>query len=216
MMHIVDLDFSRNSARSSAGNSYREASPKIARTRFHTSKLRGSMIVTQPKAQTKKMKMLKHKSRLILTLALAVVATPVLSFSAEEKKMDPLMEPVKSVYDHYLAIQKELAQDSIKGVDEHASAIAKAVEQDDMKMLSPDVAKQAQTLAKAKDLKAARDADKPLSQSLIKYLADNKAGKGMYHEAYCPMVKASWLQTDKAIKNPYMGKAMLGCGELRN
>src|SRR6266576_2862294 len=72
---------------------------------------------------------------------------------------DPaLMEPVKSVYDHYLAIQTELAKDSIKGVNEHASAIAKAVKGDDMKMLSPDVAKQAETLGQAKDLKAARAA----------------------------------------------------------
>src|SRR6266700_6894356 len=69
-----------------------------------------------------------------------------------------LMEPVKSVYDHYLAIQTELAKDSVKGVDEHANAIAKAVKGDEMKMLSPDVAKQAETLAKAKDLKAAREA----------------------------------------------------------
>jgi iron complex transport system permease protein len=51
---------------------------------------------------------------------------------------------------------------------------------------------------------------------LIKYLADNKAGKGTYHEAYCPMVKASWLQTEKNITNPYMGKAMLTCGVLKN
>ena len=85
-----------------------------------------------------------------------------------------------------------------------------------MKMLSPQVAKQAETLAAAKDLKAAREADKTLSASLIKYLADNKAGKGVYHEAYCPMVKASWLQTEKAIKNPYMGRDMLSCGELKN
>ena len=75
---------------------------------------------------------------------------------------------------------------------------------------------QAETLAKATDLKAAREAFKPLSASLAKYLADNKAGKGIYHEAYCPMVKASWLQTEKAIKNPYMGRKMLDCGELKN
>jgi hypothetical protein len=104
---------------------------------------------------------------------------------------DPLMEPVKSVLDHYLAIQKELAKDSIKGVDEPANAIAK-------------------------DLKAAREADKPLSASPIRYLAESKAGKGVYHEAYCPMAKASWLQADKTIKNPCVGKAMLGCGELKN
>src|SRR5437879_3346895 len=160
------------------------------------------------------MKSMKYTARLLL--ALAVIGTPLAGFSAEEKKMDALMEPVKSVLDHYLAIQKELAKDSTKGVDEHANAIAKAVKGDEMKMLPADIANQAETLAKAKDLKAAREADKPLSASLIEYLADNKAGKGVYHEAYCPMVKASWLQTDKAIKNPYMGKEMLTCGELRN
>ena len=127
-----------------------------------------------------------------------------------------LMQPVKSVLDHYLMIQTELAKDSVKGLDEHANAIAKAVKGDSMKMLSPDVAKQAEALAKATDIKAAREAFKPLSASLVKYLADNKAGKGTYHEAYCPMVKASWLQTSKDITNPYMGKSMLTCGVLKN
>jgi len=159
------------------------------------------------------MKQIKHTVRLFVALALA--AAPLAATSAEAKA-DPLMEPVKSVLDHYLKIQTELAKDSLKGLDEHANAIAKAVKGDDMKMLSPDVAKEAETLAQAKDLKSARTAFKPLSASLVKYLADNKAGKGTYHEAYCPMVKASWLQTDKAIKNPYMGKEMLTCGELKN
>jgi hypothetical protein len=152
-----------------------------------------------------------------LFLALGVVAAPLAGFAAEDKKAnDSLMEPVKSVLDHYVAIQTELARDSIKGVDENAGAIAKAIKGDEMKMLSPEVAKQAETIAQAKDLKGAREAFKPLSASLVKYLADNKAGIGTYHEAYCPMVKASWLQTGKAIKNPYMGKQMLSCGELKN
>ena len=161
------------------------------------------------------MNLIKNTARLLV--AVAVIASPIAVFSAEDKKMDdPLMEPVKSVLDHYLAIQKSLTMDSIKGVDEHANAITKAVKEDDMKMLSPNVAKEAEALAKAKDLKAAREADKSLSASLVKYLADNKAGKGVYHEAYCPMAKASWLQTEKDIKNPYMGKSMLTCGELKN
>ena len=162
------------------------------------------------------MKLINYTARLFL--ALAVSAAPFGAFSAEDKKMEDsaLMEPIKSVLDHYLKIQGELAQDSIQGVDQHATDIAKAVRGDDMKMLSPDIAKQADTLAKAKDLKATREAFKPLSASLVKYLADNKAGVGTYHEAYCPMVKANWLQTGKAIKNPYMGKQMLSCGELKN
>src|SRR5712691_3793914 len=161
------------------------------------------------------MRMLKNTAHLFFTLVVA--ALPLAAISAEDKKADDaLMEPVKSVLDYYLKIQGELAKDSIKGVDEHAAAIAKAVKGDDMKMLSLEIAKQADTLAQAKDLKAARTAFKPLSASLVKYLADNKAGKGTYHEAYCPMVKASWLQTGKTIKNPYMGKEMLSCGELKN
>ena len=161
------------------------------------------------------MKLFKQTTRLLA--ATALVALPLATFAADEKKEEPaLMQPVKSVLDHYLTIQTELAKDSIKGLDEHANAIAKAVKGDEMKMLSSDIAKQADTLAKVKDLKAAREAFKPLSASLVKYRADNKAGKGVYHEAYCPMVKASWLQTGKDIKNPYMGKEMLTCGTLKN
>ena len=161
------------------------------------------------------MKLMKNTARLFV--AIAAMAVPLAGFSAEQRKGgDALMEPVKSVLDHYLAIQKDLAKDSIKAVDEHAAAISKAVKADEMKMLSPDVATQAETLAKAQEIKAAREAFRPLSASLVKYLADNKAGVGTYHEAYCPMVKASWLQTGKAIKNPYMGKQMLSCGELKN
>lgn len=148
----------------------------------------------------------------IFTAAIGIVLNP----AARAADNRALMEPVKSVYDHYLKIQTELAKDSLKAVDEHANAIADAVKGDEMKMLSPDVGKQAETLAKAKDLKAAREAFKPLSASLAKYLADNKAGKGVYREGYCPMVKASWLQKETEIRNPYMGKSMLTCGTLKN
>src|SRR5882762_5704145 len=146
------------------------------------------------------MKLMKNTARLFV--AFAVAAAPSAGFGEEKMADSALMEPVKSVLDHYLAIQKELAKDSIKGLDEHAAAIAKAVKGDEMKMLSPDIAKQADTLAAAKDIKAARAAFKPLSASLVKYLADNKAGKGTYHEVYCPMAKASWLQEGTDIKNP--------------
>jgi len=155
------------------------------------------------------------KLRTVTTILAAAVG---LLFNTAVRAADEpaLMQPVKSVLDHYLMIQAELAKDSIKGLDEYANAIAKAVKGDEMKMLSPDVAKQAEALAKAKNIKTAREAFKPLSASLVKYLADNKAGKGTYHEAYCPMVKASWLQTSKDITNPYMGKSMLTCGVLKN
>jgi Protein of unknown function (DUF3347) len=126
-----------------------------------------------------------------------------------------LMQPVKSVYDHYLKIEKALANDSLNGVDEQAGAIAKAVRNDPMKMLPAKVAQQADKLGAAKDLKAARAAFKPLSASLIKYLGDHNA-KDAYVQVYCPMAKASWLQADRKVKNPYLGKAESMCGLIKD
>jgi Cu(I)/Ag(I) efflux system membrane fusion protein len=125
-----------------------------------------------------------------------------------------LMEPVKSVYDHYLAMQAGLASDSLTGVADNADAIAKAVRGDAMKMLPEATATQAEALAQATDLGAARAAFKPLSDTLIKYLADHQI-KDAYVRVYCPMARASWLQKDNSVNNPYMGKSMSGCGEIQ-
>lgn len=125
-----------------------------------------------------------------------------------------LTGPVKSVFGHYLQIQADLANDSLTGVAENADAISKAV-QGDTKALPAEVGSQAEALAQAKDLKTARAAFKPLSDALIKYLADHKA-KDAYVQVYCPMANANWLQADKNLNNPYLGKAMSECGEIQN
>lgn len=126
-----------------------------------------------------------------------------------------LMQPIPSVLERYSKIEAALASDSLNGVPEAAQAIFRLVAGDEMKMLPAEVATQADAVAKAKDLAAVREAFKPLSTSLIQYLQWEKVQTGRYYEAYCPMAKASWLQTDKAIKNPYYGKSMLTCGEIK-
>src|SRR5882757_6686240 len=100
-------------------------------------------------------------NKLIMTLLTltALIAVPI----ARAGDNPAMMEPVKSVYDNYLKIQATLAKDSLEGVAEKANAMAKAIKGDSMKMLSPNVAQQAEALAGAKDLKAARKAFKPLS-----------------------------------------------------
>ncbi|HUA39308.1 MAG TPA: hypothetical protein VMA35_13030 [Candidatus Sulfopaludibacter sp.] len=125
-----------------------------------------------------------------------------------------LTAPVKSVYGDCLKIQASLAKDSMTGVAENAGAIAKAV-QTGAKSLPASVAAEAETLARASDLKSARAAFKPLSDSLIQYLADHKA-KDAYVQVYCLMARANWLQADRDVHNPYFGRAMSGCGEIQN
>jgi Protein of unknown function (DUF3347) len=152
--------------------------------------------------------------KIMKTILLAAALGLFAGAGARAADNPALTGPVKSVYDHYLKIQTALAGDSLAGVAENANAIATAV-QTDAKMLPAEVGAQAETLAKAKDLKTARAAFKPLSNSLIKYLADQKA-KDAYVQVYCPMANASWLQADKNVNNPYLGKEMPTCGEIQN
>jgi len=150
-----------------------------------------------------------------MSIILTAAASLLLNASAHAADSPALMQPVKSVYDHYLKIQTDLANDSLKGVSDEATAIAKAIQDDEMKMLPAVVGTEAEAVAKASDLKSARAAFKPLSDSLIKYLADHRV-KNAYVEVYCPMAKASWLQVGKDVSNPYLGQEMPTCGEIKN
>lgn len=127
-----------------------------------------------------------------------------------------LPQPVAAVFDGYAQIQTALAGDSLDGVAASAQAIAQAVKDDKASTFSATIGQQAEAVAKAKDLAAAREAFKPLSESLIKFAAKDAAVSGVYQKAYCPMAKASWLQTGATVSNPYMGKAMLRCGQFVN
>ena len=156
------------------------------------------------------------KMKIISTMLTATIGL-LFATGVSAAESPALTKPVKSVFDHYLKIQTELAKDSLKGVDAEAKAIIKEVEGDSAKMLPPDVAKQAKALAEAKDLKAARDAFKPLSDSLIKYLTDHKVTTGRYYVVYCAELKASWLQeADKTVRNPYLGQDKSKCGVVLN
>jgi hypothetical protein len=120
-----------------------------------------------------------------------------------------------AILQNYAGIHQALAGDSLKGVAEKAAAISKAVRNDKDQHLPASLAEHADKLAKDADLKTAREDFKNLSTDLISYLAKNKINGSGYHENFCPMVKASWLQKDKTINNPYLGKSMSTCGEVK-
>lgn len=121
---------------------------------------------------------------------------------------------VAAVFDNYIRVQATLAKDSLDDVSKNAQTIAKAVKDDSMTTFPASVVQQAETLAKADGLRAARDAFKPLSQSLIDNLSKYPAVARSLHQVHCSMANASWLQTGDTILNPYLGKSMVHCGEF--
>ena len=73
--------------------------------------------------------------------------------------------------------------------------------------LGPDGA----DLSKSKSLDEARAAFDKLSDKAVK----PAAGQSGYHVAHCPMLNKDWVQTSTTIANPYGGKGMISCGEIK-
>ena len=67
-------------------------------------------------------------------------------------------------------------------------------------------------LANSDTIKTARAEFSKLSDRAVT-LAKDQAG---YHVMHCPMLKKDWVQTSKEVANPYAGKAMLTCGEVKS
>jgi hypothetical protein len=66
-------------------------------------------------------------------------------------------------------------------------------------------------LSTSSSLKDARAAFEKLSAK-AKQLA---AGQSGYHVYHCPMLKKDWVQTSTTTANPYGGKEMIKCGEIK-
>jgi hypothetical protein len=66
-------------------------------------------------------------------------------------------------------------------------------------------------IAKSSSLEEARAAFAKLSEEAVK-LAGGQPG---YYVLHCGMVNKDWVQTSKQPSNPYAGKEMAGCGEVK-
>ena len=124
-------------------------------------------------------------------------------------------EALKAVVASYLEIHAQLTADKIDQVEAPARVLASRAAE--MGAVGEPIAKAANALAEAADLKAARDAFAALSDAVIAAgNAEDWKDVGEVKLAYCPMAKRSWLQKDQAqIRNPYYGSQMLTCGEFK-
>ena len=100
-----------------------------------------------------------------------------------------------------------LAEDFVKtlnGVD------YKVISEGNIKALQKD----AGAISESKDIKSQRQHFANFSTNMITLAKAVKLDNKSIYEAYCPMKKASWLTSEKTIKNPYYGSSMLTCGKI--
>ena len=74
-----------------------------------------------------------------------------------------------------------------------------------------DLGEDGAAIANTATLKDARAAFEKLSSRAASLVA----GQNGYYVVHCPMLKKDWVQTSTAIANPYGGKEMATCGEIK-
>jgi Cu(I)/Ag(I) efflux system membrane fusion protein len=135
----------------------------------------------------------------------------------------PFDRTVQPVLEAYLKIHEALADDKTDGVNSAAEKIAVLSDNLDPDTVTGEHAAHyedlpakiktaAMKLARGKEIGAMREAFKALSRPMAMWATMSKP-EGIYI-VYCPMARASWLQTNDDIRNPYHGREMLRCGEI--
>ena len=138
--------------------------------------------------------------------------------------LDPL-------YGTYFHIQAFLAGDDPAGARGGYGALAQAVDSVDMKLLeghphmvwmelSQKLKNDAVMGGDAKTLEEVREAFRNLSQNVISLEKQfGHVSKVTYYLLFCPMAFANkgayWLQENKETRNPFFGRSMLKCGEVK-
>ena len=135
----------------------------------------------------------REKSGVIPVLVALVCLTPLI-FSAR-LAADELSESDKFFLADYEKMRAALAADDLAKSNEVAA----------------ELTADGFPAAKSETLERARAEFVKLSETAITTAAKQPG----YYVVHCPMLNRDWVQTSKQISNPYGGKDLLNCGQIK-
>jgi hypothetical protein len=124
-----------------------------------------------------------------------LLVTSCIALSSALTQAAPLSETDKQFLARYEKVRSALVADDLSAA----------------KTAAGDLGEEGAVLAKSSSLKEARAAFEKLSDK-AKQLVTGQSG---YYVVNCPMLKKDWVQTSEKIANPYGGKEMVTCGEIK-
>ena len=161
------------------------------------------------------------RARVMKMFAAGVVLSAAVAVSSPAQAAEMPAGALEKLVGLYVPMQEALAGDSIATVKEQAAKVASEAEAILMtKGEKPsleaieglEAVAAAAKATNAAEIKALREQFKALSFAVAKLVEKQAvAGHGIY---FCPMADAYWIQKSGAVKNPYYGAKMLGCGEV--
>jgi membrane fusion protein, copper/silver efflux system len=139
-------------------------------------------------------------------------------------------EQLKAVFNEYINLKDALVKEDSKSTLSNATTLLNKLNKVDMKLLSDnkahnhwmslegEIKSSATSISETSDINVQRDHFKHLSSHLIIALQLFGVNEKVYVE-FCPMADnnngAYWLSKEEKVINPYFGKAMLTCGEVK-
>lgn len=139
-----------------------------------------------------------------------------------ERPEEAVQQQIDRAVQAYLAAQQSLAGDDAESALKHLAGLGDAAEQiaeaDDSALGQEAASLLRAASANAADLPQLRDTFKEVSAVLIGFVRRTPPSAevaAQLEQAYCSMAEAQWLQVGPQIANPYMGPAMLTCGEIQ-
>jgi hypothetical protein len=161
-------------------------------------------------------------------ICVAILAAASISSFTQAQAQAQIQQPVLSpVLTDYYGIKDALFSGDAKTAAVKAGEMLKAVNGVDLSTLSASehktfIALQAKLafdsrhISESSDINHQREHFTSLSANMVSLSKQTRLAQQPIYEDYCPMKKAHWLSNDIAIKNPYFGGTMPGCGKVTN
>jgi len=117
----------------------------------------------------------------------------------------------------YYNIKDALTSDDAKSAAANAEQFVKTINSISSEVIHESykeaLLKDAGKISDTKDIKDQRQHFSTFSANMFALAKTVKLNSAPVYYQYCPMKKATWLSSNKTIKNPYFGKAMPTCGK---
>jgi hypothetical protein len=159
--------------------------------------------------------------------------TPKAEPLAQSKNSEGFNEKFTSFLNHYFHLKDAFVSSDDGMAVTHAKLLAASADSLDVSQVKADtsiidmarqyvqsVSAEAKGLVGEKDIEARRKSFQTISDNMYDLVRTVRFDKQVLYHQFCPMAfndaGAHWLSATADIKNPYFGKKMLTCGEVKD
>jgi hypothetical protein len=154
-----------------------------------------------------------------LSVALLLICTVIVQANAQSTSVDKITQAYLGLKNALVASDATVAKAKAAALLAALSApVDNSLKPDQQKLLAANLEKlkfDSRHISESGAIDHQREHFESLSKNMYTVLSGLKANSTVLYEQYCPMKKAYWLSENKTIENPYYGKTMPDCGEVK-